>query len=143
MKKKILSLLLVSFSIIIIKVYPQSSISKEIRDERGVSKQVIPANSNAVRLKTLPGLNENSDLGLQKTGQDDAWHAMDIGDISGCGVPTGLAASPVNSTTEHVSWEAVPGATSYRLQYKRLSSSGWTVVKVTTGSSYNIAGLTP
>ena len=74
MKRKILSLLLLSF--IIIKAYPQSFISKEIRGERGISKQYISVdddqlvNFNAAQAKSLLGLNENSELVLKKTEQD-------------------------------------------------------------------------
>jgi Zn-dependent metalloprotease len=74
MKRKILSLLLLSF--IIIKAYPQNVVSKEIRGERGISKQFISlddeqlVNFNAGQVKSLLGLNQNSELVLNKTEQD-------------------------------------------------------------------------
>src|SRR6201989_1569225 len=74
MKRKILSLVVLSF--LIIKAYPQSFISKIIRGEHGISnqftavndKQAIPFNSS--QLKSLLDLNQNSDLVLMKTEQD-------------------------------------------------------------------------
>ena len=63
MKRKILSLVLLS--LIIIKGYPQNFISKEIRGERGISKQFTSVdddqlvNFNAAQVKSLLGLNVN------------------------------------------------------------------------------------
>jgi Zn-dependent metalloprotease len=74
MKSKILLLLFPSF--VIAKAYSQNFISKEIRGERGVTKQFIsveddqPVNFNVAQVKSLLGLNENSELVLQKTEQD-------------------------------------------------------------------------
>ncbi|HEX5150550.1 MAG TPA: M4 family metallopeptidase [Parafilimonas sp.] len=74
MKRKFLSLLLLSF--ILVQAYAQNFISKEIRGERGISKQFISVdddqlvNFNAAQVKSLLGLNANSDLVLKKTEQD-------------------------------------------------------------------------
>src|ERR1700755_1883985 len=74
MKSKILLLLFLSF--VIAKAYSQNFISKEIRGDRGVSKQFIsveddqPVNFNIAQIKSLLGLNENSELVLQKTEED-------------------------------------------------------------------------
>ncbi len=74
MKRKILSLVLLSF--IIIKAYPQSFVSKVIRGDRGISKQFTavdnnqPISFNSAQVKSLLDLNQNSELVLQKTESD-------------------------------------------------------------------------
>src|SRR6476659_275795 len=74
MKRKILSILLLSF--FIIKAYSQSSISKDIRGVRGISKQLLTldddqlVNFKGAQVKSLLGLNANSELVLKKTEQD-------------------------------------------------------------------------
>jgi len=74
MKRKILSLLLLSF--FIIQVHSQSFVSKEVRGERGISKSFTSfdndqlVNFNASQVKSLLGLNQNSDLILKRTEQD-------------------------------------------------------------------------
>ncbi|MEZ4792267.1 MAG: M12 family metallo-peptidase [Gelidibacter sp.] len=54
-------------------------------------------------------------------------------------VPTGLAASNVDSSTATLGWNAVAGAT-YDLQYRVVGSSTWTTVAV-SGTSSNLTGL--
>ena len=73
MKRKILSLLLLSF--ILIKAYPQNFVSKLIRGERGISKQLVSLNDNQPiafngQVKDLLELNANADLILKKTAHD-------------------------------------------------------------------------
>ncbi|BAU86417.1 chitinase [Streptomyces laurentii] len=51
--------------------------------------------------------------------------------------PTGLTAGSATATTIGLSWPAVPGATSYRVQ------QGSAVVATVTGTSYTATGLTP
>jgi Zn-dependent metalloprotease len=74
MKIKILLLLFLSF--VIATAYSQNFINKEIRGERGISKQFIsveddqPVNFNVAQVKSLLNLNDNSELVLQKTEQD-------------------------------------------------------------------------
>jgi hypothetical protein len=58
-----------------------------------------------------------------------------------CGVPSGLTSSSVTATSATVSWAAVPGATSYNLQYKLSTATTWTTVSGLTTTSYNITGL--
>lgn len=49
--------------------------------------------------------------------------------VATCGVPTGLAASAITTTTgATLGWSAVSGATSYNLQYKLATASTWTTV---------------
>ena len=54
-------------------------------------------------------------------------------------VPTGLAASSINSDSATLSWDAVPGA-SYDLQYRQLGAGSWTTVSV-NGISQALSGL--
>ncbi|TCJ17857.1 T9SS type A sorting domain-containing protein [Flaviaesturariibacter flavus] len=60
-----------------------------------------------------------------------------------CGVPTGLSASSVTSSSATVSWSAVSGASSYTVQYKTTAASTWTTAaSAATGTSVTISGLT-
>lgn len=73
MKRKILPLVLLSF--LFIKAYPQSFVSKMIRGERGISKQLVSLSDNQPiafngQVKDLLGLNANADLILKKTVHD-------------------------------------------------------------------------
>jgi hypothetical protein len=62
---------------------------------------------------------------------------------SGCGAPTGLAASGITTTGATVSWTAVSGAVSYDVDYKLTSSGTWTNAATATAStSVAISGLT-
>lgn len=58
-----------------------------------------------------------------------------------CGVPSGLGAGSLTTTTAALSWVAVSGATSYTLQWKPSSASSWTTVAGITSASYNLSGL--
>lgn len=58
-------------------------------------------------------------------------------------VPTGLNSGSVTNVAATVSWAAVTGATSYRVEYKLSTASNWTTVATAvTGLSVNITGLT-
>lgn len=61
-----------------------------------------------------------------------------------CGDPTGLTSSPIDNNDETVSWNAVPNAISYTLEYKQTSSSTWLPVTLATPTSISadIHGLT-
>lgn len=58
-----------------------------------------------------------------------------------CPAPTGLNASNITQTSATISWSAVSGASSYKLEYKLASSNIWTVI-TTSSTSYNLTGLT-
>ena len=58
-----------------------------------------------------------------------------------CGVPSGLNATSITSTSAVLGWTAVSGAASYNVQYKLTSASTWTTVTSAT-NSYSITGLT-
>ena len=59
-----------------------------------------------------------------------------------CGTPTNLVSSNVTQTAATVSWQVVPNATSYTLQYKASSAATYTTVNGLTATAYNLAGLT-
>jgi hypothetical protein len=55
-----------------------------------------------------------------------------------------VVASPANTTQINVSWNAVPGATSYTLQFNTsLSLTNATLIYSGTNTSYSHTGLTP
>lgn len=59
----------------------------------------------------------------------------------GCGTPGSLSASSITMNTATLNWGAVPGASSYNVQYKPSSSSTWISTTSSTNSK-SISGLT-
>ncbi len=57
-----------------------------------------------------------------------------------CGVPSGIAAGNLTTSSANISWSAATGAVSYNFQYKLASASTWTTVN-TTSTSYALSGL--
>jgi fibronectin type 3 domain-containing protein/uncharacterized membrane protein len=57
--------------------------------------------------------------------------------------PTGLAASPLNSSQVSLSWNAVSGATGYKIQRSPDGSTGWTQVGTTTTTGFVDSWLIP
>lgn len=60
---------------------------------------------------------------------------------NGCGTPTGLAAGSITNSSAVISWNAVPGAGSYNLQFKGASSNTWSTFGNTSGTSVNLSNL--
>jgi len=58
-----------------------------------------------------------------------------------CGVPSGLNATSVTSSSATLNWSSVTGATSYNVRYKPTASGTWTNTTSTT-TSKAISGLT-
>ena len=59
-----------------------------------------------------------------------------------CGVPSGLAAGTITSSSAALSWTAVSGASAYNLQWKLASASTFTTVSNLTTNTYTLSGLT-
>ncbi|MBK7425542.1 MAG: fibronectin type III domain-containing protein [Saprospiraceae bacterium] len=57
-----------------------------------------------------------------------------------CGIPIGLNASNITSTSATISWNSVSGAVSYNVEYKLASSGVWTLVNV-NGTTTNLTSL--
>ena len=57
-----------------------------------------------------------------------------------CNSPTGVVASDITQTSATISWAAVTGASTYRLEYKMNTAPAWLVV-VTTSNTHNIPSL--
>lgn len=60
---------------------------------------------------------------------------------AGCAVPTNLGVTGITSSGATVSWTAVTGAVSYRVESKLASSSTWTDTATTTSTSRTYSGL--
>ena len=58
-----------------------------------------------------------------------------------CSTPASLSTSSITQNSATLSWQAVPGATSYSVQYKTSILSSW-VTRTTTTTSVNISALT-
>ncbi|MBB6371557.1 endo-beta-N-acetylglucosaminidase H [Chryseobacterium shigense] len=61
---------------------------------------------------------------------------------NGCTTPSGLKAESFLGTTTKVSWDLVPGALSYNLQYKTAAATSWIDVQNISSTSYTLPGLT-
>lgn len=62
--------------------------------------------------------------------------------LAPCNAPGGLNTTNITSNSATLSWTAVSGASSYRLEYKLTSSSTWTVANsALTTTSFNLTGL--
>ncbi len=120
----------------------------------------LGVNSNARNGGTSQGIidyvvfpNSGSGQGVHKTiAQIDAVGAAMIATVGGtgivgclntnsCGTASALVSSAVTATSATVSWGAVPGATSYNVQYKKVASSSWITV-TSTAASKALNGLT-
>ena len=73
---------------------------------------------------------------------DEALIGIQPNNVSSCGIPTGLTAGCLASTSAALSWTAVTGAVSYSIEWKASSASTWTTVTGLTSPSYALTGLT-
>ncbi len=60
-----------------------------------------------------------------------------------CAAPGGLTNANLTSSSITVQWVAVPGATSYTVQYKLSSSATWITAGNATANSYGLSALNP
>lgn len=63
------------------------------------------------------------------------------GNTTTCGVPSGLAAGSITTSSAVLSWGSVANATSYSVQYKLSTATTWTTTTATT-NSLSLTGLT-
>ena len=63
------------------------------------------------------------------------------GTVPSCGVPGGLSATSITTSSATLSWSAVSGAVNYNVQFKPTSSSTWTSTSAST-NSLPVSGLT-
>ncbi len=72
--------------------------------------------------------------------------------VTNCGNISGVHFTPASSTSQNVNWNAIPGATSYQVEYKLSTATTWSSMTVTTntatlsglvsGSAYDVRFLT-
>lgn len=75
------------------------------------------------------------------TSTESTFNTMGI--TSTCGAPTGLVVSTAGATSATVTWSALNGAASYRVEYKLPNAVNWTLVAASnTSRSQSISGLT-
>lgn len=60
-----------------------------------------------------------------------------------CTAPTGLTTTNIGSTSATLNWNAVSGASSYSIKYRKSTSNSWTNISNITGTSRTITNLTP
>lgn len=59
----------------------------------------------------------------------------------GCGIPAGMTATSITSSSAVLGWTVVSGAIGYDLQWRPASASTWATVTNVTGTSYTLPGL--
>ncbi|TAE52600.1 MAG: T9SS C-terminal target domain-containing protein, partial [Bacteroidetes bacterium] len=69
------------------------------------------------------------------------YSATVTGTAPACGVPSGLSASSITSSSATLNWGAVSGALSYDLRYRVNGGTTWTDVLGLTGISSGVSGL--
>ncbi|MFZ1687818.1 MAG: fibronectin type III domain-containing protein, partial [Flavobacteriales bacterium] len=91
------------------------------------------------------GINFNNGFGPQPlaviTNNVNAAVCLSACSNPGCGVPSGLGASNITTTSATLTWTAVSGATSYDLDWKLTSSGIWNTVAGIGTTSHVLAGL--
>jgi hypothetical protein len=105
---------------------------------------VIP--DPTVNSTTLSGLSANSNYNWEVVANCIAGPgsaaASTFTTLSNCGNPTGLTSTPTNNSAL-LSWTAVSGASSYKVEYKLSTSTSWTISQsATTSTSLTLSGLT-
>lgn len=100
----------------------------------------VAANSVGITGLSAAGEYEFQVKSLCPGGESSNYSASFIFNTDGCDTPSGLAASNIADYSATVSWNSIPEATSYELNYKISSSGTWDTT--TTGStSVNLTGL--
>ncbi|MGG5209090.1 endo-beta-N-acetylglucosaminidase H [Chryseobacterium sp. MIQD13] len=61
---------------------------------------------------------------------------------NGCATPSGVKSESFLGTTTKLSWDAVPGASSYNLQYKTSAATTWIDVQNISATTHNLSNLT-
>jgi hypothetical protein len=71
--------------------------------------------------------------------------ATDIGafEFPGCNPPKNFSVSALTADSASFTWLAVPGATQYRLYWKKQTKQQWSAPHYTTGTSDTVTGLLP
>ncbi|MCY7410404.1 MAG: M4 family metallopeptidase, partial [Chitinophagales bacterium] len=68
-------------------------------------------------------------------------YSLNVSASTGCGLPSGLNATAITSTTATLNWTAGSGAISYNVQYRVVGNATWTATTSTT-TSKTITALT-
>ncbi|RMG83440.1 MAG: hypothetical protein D6707_01080, partial [Bacteroidetes bacterium] len=97
----------------------------------GTSPGTVTAYSGAVFMEF------RSDCATNGAGWTVNWNTVSM---TACGIPTNLTENSVDAFTASLSWDNVPGATQYRVQYKGGLETSWHEV-ITNTNSVNLTGL--
>lgn len=63
------------------------------------------------------------------------WSPFNVFSTDACNAPSGLTAQNITGTSATLSWNAVPGATSYQLRGRNVGAAGYLVFNVTGGAT--------
>jgi glucose/arabinose dehydrogenase len=67
-----------------------------------------------------------------------------LGGVANCSPPAGISISAIAASSATVNWQPISGAYGYRVRYRPIGSSSWTLNVINNGttSSHTISGLT-
>lgn len=111
------------------------------------SSWILSSNAFTSTSKTLVGLSPSTSYDWRvrsncSGGQASQYSANGFVTAAACSPPTSLFASSITSASAVVNWGQVSGALTYRVEYKKSTSSTWIVSAFgTSGSSKLISGL--
>jgi len=113
------------------------------------SSWILSSNAFTSTSKTLVGLSPSTSYDWRvrsncSGGQTSQYSTNGFVTSAACSPPTSLFASSITSSSAVVNWTQVSGALTYRVEYKKSTSSTWLVSAFgTSGSSKLINGLDP
>jgi len=106
---------------------------------------IVTSNSTSVSLTNLSGntLYNVKVRAVCASGNSDFSYQVDFTTLNNlpCSIPTNLTATNITANSAIVNWGVVPGALSYKLQYRPETSSNWTTVSNITTNSQQLNSL--
>ena len=81
--------------------------------------------------------------GTTHSAGEGAWSAELTAATTEPAAPTGLTVSASTANSLSLSWDAIPGAGSYQVQYRQAGNPTWTVEPETTDAAYTLTELEP
>jgi hypothetical protein len=99
-------------------------------------------NLSGLSASTAYNYRVQSNCGGGNTSAYSANYSFTTTAVTSCGTPTNIIKT-MTSTSCSMTWDAVPGALAYKLQWKVSGASSWIVVNGITTNAYTFNSLTP
>jgi len=106
---------------------------------------IVTSNSTNVDLTNLAGntLYNVKVRAVCNSGNSDFSNQVDFTTLNNlpCSIPSNLTATNITANSAIVNWGVVPGALSYKLQYRPETSNNWITISNITGNSQQLSSL--